>query len=338
MPRLKKQPIITQEKLKIPEKYLRFATPKEVAIYRAERLKCDSICEIGAGIGGQTLAFAKECKRVIAIESDRESLEILRKNLKKLKIKNVTLIHGDGLSDRIIESVKKELPDIIFCDTERAPEGERSIKEIKPNIIELLKKYAGITRKIAIEIPPFTKDLENLKEIFEKEFISLNGKLNRLTLYFNQLKKAEVSVVCLPSKERIEKENIKDIQEKKHSNKKHEFLYVINPAVILAGLEKELAKKLNVTLDYINEKLYLFSDKKIKSNLIETYKILDICSSNYRDILSKLKELKTGKTILRYNISPSEYWKERNSYEKSLEGNKEIHIFKGKEAFLCEKI
>jgi len=65
MARAPKQEILYQEKL-IAGKYLRFATPADVAKYRAERLYCNIIAEIGAGIGGQTIAFAEKCRKVIA--------------------------------------------------------------------------------------------------------------------------------------------------------------------------------------------------------------------------------------------------------------------------------
>ena len=77
MSRSPKQPILYQDKLKIPEKSLRFATPAVVASYRAEKLKCEKLVEIGAGIGGQTFAFAKTCKKILAFESNKENAGIL---------------------------------------------------------------------------------------------------------------------------------------------------------------------------------------------------------------------------------------------------------------------
>ena len=97
MPRAPKQPLIFQEKLKIPKEFLKFATPRDIANYRAERLKCNVLLEIGAGIGGQTIAFSRKCKKVIAIELDKERAKTLNENIKKLHIKNVEVI-GDALN------------------------------------------------------------------------------------------------------------------------------------------------------------------------------------------------------------------------------------------------
>ena len=205
MSRAPKQPLIFQEKLKIPKEFLKFATPRDVANYRAERLKCNVLLEIGAGIGGQTIAFSRKCKKVIAIELDKERAKTLNDNIKKLHIKNVEVINGDALNKGVIQKVSKESPEIIFVDTERPEESERTLNGIKPPIEKIIEFYSSLTSKIAIEIPPFTNDLEKLKFNFEEEFISLNGQLNRLTLYFNELKTCKKSAIALPSKEKTDK-------------------------------------------------------------------------------------------------------------------------------------
>jgi precorrin-6B methylase 2 len=134
MSRAPKQDIAFQEKLTIPKEFLRFATPRDVSLYRAERLKCNVLVEIGAGIGGQTIPFSKQCKKVIAIELDKTRAKILLDNLKKLRINNVEVINGDALNKSVIQKIAKENPDIIFVDTERPEQSERTLKEIKPSV------------------------------------------------------------------------------------------------------------------------------------------------------------------------------------------------------------
>jgi 16S rRNA G966 N2-methylase RsmD len=338
MTRAEKKPIIYQDHLEVPEEYLRFATPKEVAEYRAKRLKCTKICEIGAGIGGQTLAFAKQCSEVIAIEKDEKAFKILEGNFKKLKIKNVRIINGDALSEEVIKEIKKESPQIIFCDTERKEKGQRSIKDLKPGIFETIKNYSEITDKIVVEVPPFTNDLNLIKEDFEKEFISLDGKLNRLTLYFGDLKKTKVSAVALPSKERVESEKKVKIAETK-SVEGFNFFYLINPALILAGLEDQIAPSDSKKIILENKKFFL-SKEVINSNFLEGYKILAICENNFEKIVNNLKEISAGKVILRYSIDPKNYWADRNKFENTIDklGGKEIHLFLfDKKMVLCEK-
>ncbi len=332
--RAPKQDILWHKKLQISNEYLRFATPKEVSNYRAERLKCDVLVEIGAGIGGQTFGFAKFCKKVIAVEIDQKKLRILRDNIKKLGIKNVDVIEGDALSEGVIKRVKELNPEIIFCDSSRKAEGERSINDLSPNIWLLLREYSKISSKIAIEIPPFTSDSKSLKENFEQEFISLNGKLNRLTLYFNELKKSDKSVVALPNKERIENKKIKEA-ETESSALGYQYLYIIDPAIILSELINELASQFRLKLIKINKKEYFLSNKKINSVFLQRFEILKVCKNNFLKILKNLREVNAGKVVLRLNINPESYWEERKRYEEQLNGRKEIHLFAENEAILC---
>jgi len=340
MSRAPKQPIIYQEKLNLSPEIIRFATPKEPAIYRAEKLKCNSLVEIGAGIGGQTLAFAKTCKKVLAIEINKKDAEILKENLEKLKIKNVELIVGDALSKEVITKVEKFKPEIIFCDTARKPEGERLIKDIEPDIKKLLKEYSKITKKIAIEIPPFTKDIDSLKEEFEKEFISLDKKLNRLTLYFNELKEVETSVISLPKKEKITSEKIETKVNEANSILNFSYLYEIDPALTLAKLENELASSFELEKIKIENKEYFLSKKPYSSEFLSKYKILAVCENKFEEIIKNLNLLKSKKVILKFNISPENYWKERKKYEeKLLTGELETYLFTNKnQAIIAKKV
>ena len=183
-----------QNKLVFSEEDLRWATPEIVADYRAKRLKCKIIADIGCGIGLQSFSLAKYCQKVYAVEIDKEKLEKAKENAKILGIKNIVFINGDALNPKIIAQLKDA--EIIFCDPERLPqETVRSTETIKPNISELLNKYSKITDKIAIEFPPQTKEIPLQ---CEKEYISVEGVLNRLTLYFGDLQQTPKSVILLP--------------------------------------------------------------------------------------------------------------------------------------------
>ena len=55
----------------------------------------DTVLEIGPGIGAITRTLAQKAKRVVAIEKDREMIEILKETLKNFE--NVKIIQGDIL-------------------------------------------------------------------------------------------------------------------------------------------------------------------------------------------------------------------------------------------------
>ncbi len=64
-------------------------------INAAELKKTDTVLEIGPGIGVLTQELAQRTKKVIAIEKDRQMIEILAKTLKDFK--NIEIISGDIL-------------------------------------------------------------------------------------------------------------------------------------------------------------------------------------------------------------------------------------------------
>ncbi|MFA5888328.1 MAG: methyltransferase domain-containing protein [Candidatus Nanoarchaeia archaeon] len=301
---------------------LRFATNEKAANYRAKRLKCNTIIEIGSGIGLQSIAFAKECKKVVAIEVDKRKHEYAKQNAKILGIKNIEFINDDALK---IKTIPKA--DIVFCETEReAEEKERKIENIKPDIKKLLKKYEKTTKDVCIELPPQIKEIPFDCEI---EYLSVNHELNRLNLYFGGLKKCKLSAVIAETGERLEGDGKKQLEE----NKPLKFIHEADKAVEKAGLTGELKA------DVFKWGEFLTSEKIIKSPFIkDSFEILKKCR-NKMEAINALNKANCGKVILRYKIDPDKYWQERKAYEEKLEGEETLYLFAfGKELLACKKI
>ena len=55
-------------------------TPELIADRIAERCRCDTVVDAFCGVGGNAIAFAKTCRRVIAIENDETRLRLARHN------------------------------------------------------------------------------------------------------------------------------------------------------------------------------------------------------------------------------------------------------------------
>src|SRR3989344_3817263 len=156
-------------KLHYREEDMRWATHELAAEYRAQRLKCKVIVDIGCGIGFQSFAFAKTCKKVYGIEIDQEKIKLAEKNAQILGWKNIEFIPGDALSEKVISQLQKV--EIVFCDPERSPEErKRNVSTIKPSIPELLKKYGALTENIAIEFPP---QIIEIPFDCEREYLSI---------------------------------------------------------------------------------------------------------------------------------------------------------------------
>lgn len=320
----------TKESLYMSLEDLRFATHEEVAKYRASRLKCGTLVEIGCGIGLQSVEFSKTCSGVIAIELDERKYRYALENFKKLGIKNVELVKGDALE--VAKSIKKA--DIVFCDTERAAEEKvRRLSGLKPSVQETMKAYSHITKDFCIEVPPQIRDI-NLK--CEKEYLSLNGKLNRLSLYFGSLIKSDFSAVILPQGFRVGGEQG---GMPKSVDKAMSYIYEADDAVVKAKLLHKIIPK-NVFL-YSQEKQTLLTSGKYTKNdfFSNSYKVLAKCKPSYKYIIKALNKADAGSIILRARIKPEEYWAERKKYESKLSGSKKIYLFvNSNEALIAEQV
>ncbi len=325
------------------EEDIRFATPVNVADYRAERLKCKIIVDLCSGIGIQSGAFAKTCEKVFGFEIDERKVGYSQENFKASD--NLKFFQGDVMESHVIQQVSKICPDIIFCDPERlAAEKERTLGSIKPSVKRLIEIYSKITPNICIEISPQI-DINKLKELgeFEAEYLSLNNKLNRLNLYFGDLKGSEVTVVDVISRAKVEKN--KGIRKPRKSHRIFRYLYEASSAIEKGGLENEFADELNASVLKGSEKgkLLLTSDKmhddKLKS-LCNIYELISI-AGRIDDVSRILKEKGFGKVVIKYSVSPKEYWKERNRIENNLKGNEDkeavLFLVEGKYV-ICRKL
>ncbi|MBI2102501.1 methyltransferase domain-containing protein [Candidatus Woesearchaeota archaeon] len=301
---------------------IRWATPEIVAEYRAKRLKCKTIVDLGCGIGFQTFAFAKHCAHVYAIEIDKEKIERAKKNAVVLGLKNITFISGDALSPVVIKQLKDV--DIVFCDPQRLPEEvERKMGTIQPDIHQLLEKYGRLTDKIAIEFPP------QIKEIpfdCEREYLSWQGKLNRLTLYFGKLKRTERSAVTLPTGECLVVGEEKKLREVRSPE---QYLFDVDPAVVKAELLAELSEKTGAALLQRGRNTVFTGPTLLEEAFfVHAYIILETVSFEQNVLRKALQKVKAGTVILRYSVDPNEYALIQRSFEKQLRGKKTICLFR----------
>ncbi len=318
---------------------LQLATPETVAGYIARRLKTNIIADLGCGIGGQVIFFAKECKKVYAVERNPEKLEYAKKNCELYNVKNVEFILGDVLSQNIKEKVSDA--DIIFSDPARPlSEKERTLMTLEPPITEILRLYSDVTPELAFHAPPqMTPSKINLD--CEREYLSLNGQLNRLTLYFGALKRCERSAVVLPGGVRL---CSSDAAPAIRTGAPGEYVYEPEPSVVKAELLDELAQTIssNEILFYKGDerRILLTSSELLHSPLFkDTYLVLRRTERDIHVLQKLLRAEKAGKVVLRFDIEPEKYWDVRRKLEEGLSGSRTLHVFGfGKEMLVCEKV
>lgn len=321
---------------------IRFATPQIVAQYRSKRIKCNTLADISCGIGGQMIFFAKECDFIYAVEIDPRKIEYAKKNCELHDINNVEFICGDALSMDVVEQIPNV--DVIFSDPARpAEENKRSVMSLEPRIPNVISAYSDKTDNFAFEAPPQMPP-QRIPFDCEREYLSLYGKLNRLTLYFGNLKQSERSAVSLPCKAQINSTNATcNINETQFLKL---YAYEPEPSVVkadlmpqLAGLIKHDIGNIDIELFKIDKKrLLLTSDISLKHTMIKNhYQVIQVTDFEPAAINSFLKKYDVGTVVLRAGVDPADYWPIRNIIENGLNGKNTIHLFvKNEKAILCE--
>jgi 16S rRNA G966 N2-methylase RsmD len=314
------------EKLYFDEIGLRYSTPRVVAEYRADRLRCESIADISCGIGAQLLFFAMKCGKVYGVEIDRRRALLARLNARVLNLGNVEIIEGDALSNEVVKKLGDA--EVVFSDPARPPqENLRTLESLKPNPILVHEIYRSITQKIAFELPPQLPP-ERIQLVGEKEYTSFNFRLNRLALYTGELAECKVSAISLPSRERVRDED--EEIEVERASKLGSLIYEVDPAVVKAKLLPNLLGKLSFPAKIVclGKRTLLTSDEVVNSEFLRRYSVLKELRFEIGALRDSLRELNAGKVTLRFSLPPSEYWGVRKRIEEGLDGERWVYLFK----------
>jgi len=321
---------------------LRFATPEVVGRYRAGRLKCSVLADISCGIGGQAVCFAKECNRVYGIDIDGERLECARRNAGVYGVDNITFIEGDALSPQVVEQVADA--DVIFSDPARpAEEDVRQTDSLRPGIPMVMEAYRDVTGSFAFEAPPQMPP-ERIDFNCEREYLGVDGQLNRLTLYFGPLKRCERSAVVLKGGRHYRLESGVDAPVVMPKvDEPRVYAFEPDPAVVKAGLLGELAGGLGGKVELVRidaRRSLLTSDVLLESLFFKhRYRVLDKVPLDCRKVNRSLMGHGMGKAVIRFRIAPEKYWDARNRIENGLMGKGIAHLFEiADQIYVCEKI
>ncbi|KAJ3525750.1 hypothetical protein NM688_g8357 [Phlebia brevispora] len=177
-------------------------TPELIATQIAERCRCDTILDAFCGVGGNAIAFAQTCERVIAIDTSPTRLALARHNAVIYGVEDrIEFILGDYLSfaeaymtlpnssTRKIDAIFLSPPwggpeylagstttpvngsDEAYSSTPQPSEGhpQFSLSQIKPiHGAELFKLSRKITKNIAYFLPRNT-NLDEISALLDKQ-------------------------------------------------------------------------------------------------------------------------------------------------------------------------
>jgi len=307
------------------------ATPEIVANYRASRVAGKIAVDLCCGIGIDSIALAKSFEKIYAFDLDKEVIECAKANAEVYKMDNIKFI----CSDYRKANLQEIMPDFAFADPSRRVEGKRvkALNETEPNTAQLIKFIKdGKVKNFCIETSHMLKP-EELPENCEKEFITINGKPNCISLYFGEIKKSNFSVVDLPSKKRMEANEIENCTTSRNFSLR--YLYELNEGITRFKMQKQVYDSLGKA----NKKTFIFQENFFGSAqkcsspfFINSFKVLGEANS-VNEMVDKLAKLKAGKIVLRGKFGEKEHVEMKKNIESKLQGSLKFHAF-----FFGEKI
>ncbi|EJC99718.1 S-adenosyl-L-methionine-dependent methyltransferase [Fomitiporia mediterranea MF3/22] len=193
-------------------------TPEKIAEQIAERCRCDTILDAFCGVGGNAIAFAKTCHRVIALDNSPTRLALARHNAAiygvQDRIEFVLADYLDFARTYAKRPPEKRSIDVVFLSPPwggpsyltDSPQKEKTEADVLQSFysLQLIRPVPGdelflCTRQITGNVAyflPRNVDLEEVSgllrrtsagELVEVEEEYMGGKLKAVTCYFGGL-------------------------------------------------------------------------------------------------------------------------------------------------------
>jgi hypothetical protein len=278
------------------EEGLEQASRLKVAAIHAGRFrdqKLTSIADLGCGIGAETLAFASLDMNVTAYELDEVTAAIATYNLAgfenvKVEHADVTEVSLDPFDGLFIDPARRDLKD----STTNINKRKYDINDFSPSFDFVLE--AAKLKPTIVKLGPGL-DHKDIPEDAEAVWVSDDGDLVELTLYFGVLRRKEVkrAALLLSPKGTFEITSSQSERVDAPLGELGKYLYEPDAAVIRSHLVGDLALDLGLNI-FSNEIAYLSGNEELSSPWLKGYEVLENLVFDRKKLKAYLREKKIG--------------------------------------------
>lgn len=278
------------------EEGLEQASRLKVAAIHAGRFrdqKLSSIADLGCGIGAETLAFASLDMNVTAYELDEVTAAIATYNLAgfenvKVEHADVTEVSLDPFDGLFIDPARRDLKD----STTNINKRKYDINDFSPSFDFVLE--AAKLKPTIVKLGPGL-DHKDIPEDAEAVWVSDDGDLVELTLYFGVLRRKEVkrAALLLSPKGSFEITSSNSERVDAPLGELGKYLYEPDAAVIRSHLVGDLAIELGLNI-FSNEIAYLSGNEELSSPWLKGYEVLENLVFDRKKLKAYLREKKIG--------------------------------------------
>jgi hypothetical protein len=278
------------------EEGLEQASRLKVASIHAGRFRSAGlkhIADLGCGIGAESLVFAGLDLDVSAFELDEVTAAIATYNLArfenvKVEQADVTKIDLDEFDGLFIDPARRDLKDSKTSINKR----KYDINDFSPSFDFVLE--AASKKPTIVKLGPGI-DHKDIPDDAEAVWVSDNGDLVELTLYFGKVKRPDVkraAVLLTPTgTHEITSNSAQRLDAPLAELGK--YIYEPDAAVIRSHLVGDLAIELGLNI-FSSEIAYLSGDKQIASPWLRGYEVIENLVFDRKKLKAYLREKKIG--------------------------------------------
>jgi SAM-dependent methyltransferase len=278
------------------EEGLEQASRLKVAAIHAGRFRnhgLKRIADLGCGIGAESLAIASLDMEVTAFEIDEVTAALATYNLAsfenvKVEQADVTTINLDNFDGLFIDPARRDLKDSKTNINKR----KYDINDFSPSFDFVLE--AARTKPTIVKLGPGL-DHKDIPDDAEAVWVSDDGDLVELTLYFGILRRPEVKRAALLLSPNGTFEITSSDAERLDAplGELGRYLYEPDASIIRSHLVGNLAISLELNI-FSNEIAYLSSDEEVHSPWLKGYEVLENLVFDRKKLKAYLREKNIG--------------------------------------------
>jgi 16S rRNA G966 N2-methylase RsmD len=299
------------------------------ANYKAKLVKGKTFIDLTAGMGIDSLFFAKKFKKGILIERNKELAEIDLHNFFVLNQTNVKIAVGIDSID-FINQFNKQV-DLIYMDPARRNEqGNKvvSLTEYEPNVVSILDKLFSITTNILIKTSPLldiSKAIAELKFVKQVHVISVENECKELVFHLEKDFTAEIIITSINFNKKENQVFEYFLKAEKESNSEYSeplnYLYEPNASIMKAGAFKTIGQQLG--LKKLHQHSHLYTAENLVDNFPgRVFKINAVSKFDKNEIAKIIPEMKANIAVRNFPISTNEVKK-----KLGIKDGGEVYLF-----------
>ena len=281
------------------------ASGRGTADYHAARLKlsgAESVSDLGGGIGGDALAFARAGLRVTLYECDPVRAAFAEENARVWELADKVTVHPGDFTQAKLDT------DAAWLDPARRQNSRRvsDPEEYTPPLSWLHALSASGIKSVGVKLSPAIDHALAAPFGAELEFISEGGDCRESLLWLGEAQTGHTlsATVIMPS-ETHTLTGTADEQSGWTAPLGHRFLYEPDPAVIRAHLVGTLARTLDAAA--VDPQIaYLLSDMRTPTPFADAYEVLDQFAYSKKKLQDALTARTVGQVIIKKRGFPQE--------------------------------